>query len=208
MKRRDSLKALLLSTAGVAAAPLIGKSEKNFTPDVPKKEKEKPNSWRTDAENAHESQLQSETFFTKDEMRAIAILCDIIVPADGVSGSATQAGVPAFIEFTVKDQPDYQTPLRGGLRWLDVQCMKLFGNKFADCTSTQRLAMCDEIAYPDKVKPAFRNGVPFFNKMRDLTLTGFYTTEIGFKDIGYLGNVPNSWEGAPADELRKQGVAY
>ncbi len=208
MKRRDSLKALLLSSAGVAAAPLIGKSENNFTTDVPKKEKEKPNSWRTDAENAHESQLQSETFFTKDEMRTIAVLCDIIVPADSVSGSATQAGVPAFIEFTAKDQPDYQTPLRGGLRWLDVQCMKLYGNKFADCTITQRLAMCDEIAYPEKVKPAFRNGVPFFNKMRDLTLTGFYTSEIGIKDIGYVGNVPNNWEGVPADELRKQGVSY
>ena len=205
MKRRDSLKAILLSTAGVAAAPMIGKSA-NVVTDLPKKEK--PNSWRTDAENAYESKLQSETFFTPDEMKTIAVLCDIIVPADNVSCSATQAGVPAFIEFTAKDQPDYQIPLRGGLRWLDIQCVKLFGNKFTACTTTQRLALCDEIAYPDKVKPAFRQGVAFFNTMRNLTMTGFYTSEPGIKDIGYMGNVPNNWEGVPADELTKHGVGY
>ncbi len=208
MKRRDSLKAILIS-AGVVAAPSAGKAE-NLVLEAPIKDKEKakPDSWRTDPENVYENQLQSETFFTKDEMKTIAVLCDIIVPADAVSGSATQAGVPAFIEFTAKDQPDYQVPLRGGLRWFDIQCMKLYGNKFSDCTTAQRLAMCDEIAYPDKVKPEYRQGVAFFNRMRNLTMTGFYTSQPGIKDIGYMGNVPNNWEGVPADELRKHDVSY
>ena len=163
---------------------------------------------RTKEELVREQKLLSETFFDPHEMKTIAILADIIIPKDGTSGSATEAGVPAFIEFILKDMPQHQIPMRGGLRWLDVQCLKKFNTDFASCSSTQQIEMVDEIAYPDKAKPEMKQGVAFFNKMRDLTACGFFTSEIGVKDLGYAGNKPNQWDGVPQDVLDQYGMKY
>ena len=153
-------------------------------------------------------EITAETFFTADEMATITILADIIIPRDEVSGSASDAKVPEFIEFIVKDMPHHQVPMRGGLRWLDVQCLKRFEKPFAGCSEAQRMEMVDEIAWPAKAKPEMAQGVAFFNKMRDLTACGFYTSEIGVKDIGYMGNVPNKWNGVPDDVLKQYNIAY
>jgi hypothetical protein len=141
-------------------------------------------------------------------MKVITLLSDIIIPADTVSGSASQAKVPEFIEFIVKDMPEHQTPLRGGLRWLDVQSARLFDKSFIDVTDKQRLELVDLIAYPEKAAPEMKQGVSFFNLMRDLVTTGFYTSEMGVKDLGYMGNVPNQWNGVPDDVLKQYGYAY
>ena len=125
-----------------------------------------------------------------------------------VSGSASDAKVPEFIEFIVKDMPDHQVPMRGGLRWLDLQCLKKYEKAFKDCTSEQQIEMVDEIAYPKKAKPEMEQGVAFFNLMRNLTVTGFYTTEIGCDDVGYVGNRPNQWNGVPDDVLKQYNLAY
>ncbi len=153
-----------------------------------------------------DKKLLSETFFTPDEMATIAVLADIIIPKDEVSGSATDAGVPDFIEFIVKDLPEHQTPMRGGLRWLDMECYGRFEKAFVDCSPEQRLQVVDDIAYPNKAKPEMGPGVAFFNRMRDLTATGFYTTEIGFADIGYKGNLPGTYVGVPPEVLEEFGV--
>jgi hypothetical protein len=116
--------------------------------------------------------------------------------------------VPEFIEFIVKDIPDHQTPLRGGLRWLDLQSYKKYEKAFKDCSSDQQLAIVDEIAYPKKAKPEMAQGVAFFNLMRNLTATGFYTSQMGVKDIGYVGNSPNQWKGVPDDVLAQYKLAY
>jgi len=153
-------------------------------------------------------QLVGNTFFTPHEMATISVLADIIIPADEVSGSATQAKVPDFIEFIVKDKPEFQTPMRGGLRWLDVQMVKLYGKAFKDCSSAQQITMIDIIAFPEKAKPEMKQGVSFFNLMRNLTATGFYSSEMGIKDIGYIGNQPTRWNGVPDDVLRQYGLSY
>lgn len=163
---------------------------------------------RTPAELEHEKKLLAETFFDEHEMKTIGILADIIIPKDETSGSATDAGVPAFIEFIAKDMPHYQTPLRGGLRWLDLQCMNRYTVDFASCTPAQQLEIVDEIAFPEKAKQALQPGVAFFNTMRDLTACGFFTSEIGIKDLGYVGNKPNQWDGVPQDVLDHYKVSY
>jgi hypothetical protein len=150
----------------------------------------------------------ADKFFTAHEMQTIGVLSDIIIPKDQVSGSATDAKVPDFIEFIVKDKPDFQTPMRGGLRWLDIESNKRFNNAFKDCTPSQRIQIVDDIAYPLKAKPEMKQGVAFFNLMRNLTATGFYTSEIGVRDVGYMGNNPNQWNGVPADVLKQYGLAY
>ena len=150
----------------------------------------------------------SSTFFTGDEMKTIAVLSDIIIPRDAVSGSATDAGVPDFIEFIVKEKTEFQTPLRGGLRWLNLQSVKLFEKPFAEITPQQQVTIVDAIAFPKKAKPQMKQGVAFFTLMRNLTATGFYTSQIGVKDVGYVGNQPNQWNGVPADVLKQYGLSY
>ncbi|MEJ0080159.1 MAG: gluconate 2-dehydrogenase subunit 3 family protein [Puia sp.] len=112
-------------------------------------------------------------------MAIITLLGDIIIPKDEISGSASDAQVPAFFEFIVKDKPEHQTPLRGGLRWLDVQCLNHFNKAFKDCEHAQQMEMVDNIAWPKKAKPEMLQGVAFFNLMRNLVATGFYTSEMG-----------------------------
>jgi len=141
-------------------------------------------------------------------MATITLLGDIIIPRDEVSGSASDAKVPAFFEYIVKDMPEHQTPLRGGLRWLDLQCLNRYGNVFTACNNSQQMEMVNEIAFPKKAKPEMLQGVAFFNLMRNLTATGFYTTEIGVKDVGYIGNVPNQWNGVPDEVMKQYNLAY
>ncbi|MBP6686611.1 MAG: gluconate 2-dehydrogenase subunit 3 family protein [Lacibacter sp.] len=209
MKRRDSIKAILIGT--VASSVLVDACK---TADEKEKKAsvaaETPASTidRTKEEAELEARLMAETFFTPQEMAAITILADIIIPKDEVSGSASEAGVPDFIEFIVKDMPQHKTPMRGGLRWLDLESAKRFEKAFKDCNTQQQIAIVDDIAYPEKAKPEMKQGVAFFNLMRNLTATGFYTSQIGVKDIGYMGNTPNQWNGVPDDVLKQYGLAY
>ena len=104
--------------------------------------------------------------------------------------------------------PSHQVPMRGGLRWLDLQCYKRHEKAFKDCSKEQQIAMVDAIAYPAKAKPDMAQGVAFFNLMRDLVSTGFYTSEMGGKDLGYVGNRPNQWNGVPDEVLKQYNIAY
>ncbi|MFN4145237.1 MAG: gluconate 2-dehydrogenase subunit 3 family protein [Runella sp.] len=207
MKRRDTLKAISL---GAVTATVVGAEAQA---DVPKKPAGPPSlsdfkNGKSAAELAHDAKVAAQVFFTPQEMQTIRLLADYIIPADGQFGGATEAKVAEFIEFIVKDMPHHQTPMRGGLRWLDNQCMKQFGKKFAACTKEQHLKMLDQIAYPAQAAPEMSQGVAFFNLMRNLTATGYFTTEIGFKYLGYVGNRPNQWDGVPDDVLKKYGLSY
>jgi hypothetical protein len=164
---------------------------------------------RMPEEKANEDSLKkADKFFTPEEFATITILADIIIPKDEVSGSASDAKVADFIEFIVKDEPSQQTPLRGGLRWLDMHCLNAYQKAFKDCTAQQQIEVVDQIAYPEKAKPEMSYGVKFFNLMRNLTATGFYSTQIGWNDIGYVGNRPNQWNGVPDDVQKQYGVVY
>lgn len=163
---------------------------------------------RQPQEIEHYNKVIAGTFFTEHEMATIAILADIIIPKDEVSGSATDAGVPDFIEFIVKDMPHYQVPMRGGLRWIDRECYRRFGKNFKDSDPVQRIGVVDDIAYPKKARPEMSQGISFFTLMRNLTSTGFYTSKIGIEDIGYKGNQPNQWNGVPDEVLKQYGLAY
>jgi hypothetical protein len=164
---------------------------------------------RMQEEKAYLAKMAKEAnFFNEHEMATITVLGDIIMPKDEVSGSASDAKVPEFIEFIVKDMPTHQTPLRGGLRWLDLHCYKLYEKAFVNLTATQQIAVVDSIAYPEKAAKELAQGVAFFNSMRDLVTTGFYTTEIGVKDLGYVGNAPNQWNGVPDEVLKQYKLAY
>jgi hypothetical protein len=210
MDRRKSLK--LIATGAVAVPAVIaGCNTSDKKASEAKTNEPVFNLDRNPDELKYEKELLAkEKFFTDHEMATITILADIIIPKDEVSGSASDAKVPEFIEFIVKDMPTHQVPMRGGLRWLDMQCLKRYEKTFKDCTSRQQIELIDLIAYPEKAKKSkeLTQGVAFFSLMRNLTATGFYTSEMGVKDIGYAGNQANKWNGVPGDVLKQYNVAY
>lgn len=204
MDRRESLKLLLaggLGTGLLATASCTPKEEAELNAMIGEY-------GRTPEEKAVDEKLMADRFFTDAEMAAIAVLSDIILPADESSGSATDAGVPAFIEFMVKDIPSFKTPLRGGLMWLDIESRKRFGKDFVSISEAERLQIVDDIAWPDTARPEMIHGVRFFNRMRNLVASGYFTTRMGFDVLGYKGNTPGVWDGVPEEVLKKHGFAY
>ena len=202
MDRRKSIKAMILGTVSTAVLVEACKNSATTVAEVNMDD-------RMQEEKDYLVKVKAQpNFFTEHEMATITLLSDIIIPKDAVSGSATDAKVPEFIEFIVKDMPDHQVPMRGGLKWLDLHSYKKHAKAFTECTSKEQIGIVDEIAYPKKAAPELAQGVSFFNKIRDLVTTGFYTAEIGVKDLGYMGNVPNMWAGVPDDVLKHHGFAY
>jgi gluconate 2-dehydrogenase gamma chain len=206
MDRRKYLKTFAFGT--LSTGVLLQSCEPAKKEEAPDLTKINGGPDRQPNEIEHFKKVSAEKFLDAHEMATITILVDIIIPKDETSGSATEAGVPDFIDFIVKDMPHHQTPLRGGLKWLDLQCIKRFNKAFTDCSTSQQIEMVDEIAFPDKAKPEMSQGVAFFNHLRDLTATGFYTSKIGLADIGYMGNKPNQWDGVPQEVLDQYGVKY
>jgi hypothetical protein len=206
MNRRDSLKALGFTTLSAGLLLEACKTDTKKGAEETTTSAAGDEVGRQPYEVERDKKLHADKFFTAAEMATITVLADIIIPKDEKSGSASDAKVPDFIEFIVKDMPDHQTPMRGGLRWLDLQCLNRFGKPFTDCTKDQQIQLVDMIAYPAKAKPEMAQGVAFFNRMRDLTASGFFTSEIGVKDIGYAGNQPGKWTGVPEDILKHYGM--
>tara|TARA_R110000868_G_scaffold45201_1_gene150227 strand:+ start:3264 stop:3980 length:717 start_codon:yes stop_codon:yes gene_type:complete len=165
---------------------------------------------RTPEEKELIAKLNAEQFLNEHEQETIKILCDLILPANDTFGSASDAGVPGFIEFISKDYPNFQTPIRGGLMWLDHKSNTDFNIEFKTATEAQQKQILDTIAYPDVTIPDNKRPleVQFFSLMRNLTLTGYYTSKMGIEDLGYKGNSPNVWDGVPEDVLKQHGVAY
>ncbi len=147
--------------------------------------------------------------FTPHEWETVRLLVDLILPKDERSASATEAGVPEFMDFMLGDDPDLQTPVRGGLAWLDHECADRYAKTFVTCTAAERTAVLDDVAWPAKAKPEHAAGVAFFNRFRDLTASGFFSSRIGVQDLRYVGNTfMSEWNGCPPEALAKLGVTY
>ena len=145
-------------------------------------------------------------FFTKAEYQTVRVLSDLIIPADERSGGAIDAGVPEFMDFTMIDQPARQVSMRGGLAWFDLECHRRFDKTFVGATDAQRQAVLLDLASAEP-RPGLTHGQAFFRSFRDLTATGFWTTKMGFDDLGYIGNtVVPKWDGCPPEALRKLGL--
>ena len=157
MNRRDSLKSLTIGslvgggllTAGCNTESLVDPVVDNASGLT---------IGRTEFERERDLALMEQVFFTPEEMSLLAIVNDIILPADEKSGSATDAGVPDFIEFMAKDVPELQVKLRGGLAWLAFEAQSRYGKNFTEINLEEQLAIIDDIAYPDKNKEEFTAG--------------------------------------------------
>jgi hypothetical protein len=164
------------------------------------------------AHNAQAAQKRTATpfkprFFTRHEYATVNVLVDLLIPKDDRSGSATDAGVPQFMDFMMIDQPGRQIAMRGGLAWLDRECVTRFDKTFIACTAAERTQVLDDVSWPQKSRPELSQGVAFFNSFRDLTASGFFTSKMGIDDLQYIGNryVPE-WTGCPGEVLKKLGL--
>jgi hypothetical protein len=152
--------------------------------------------------------------FSPKEWRTVRVLSDLIIPADEKSGSATQAGVPEYIDEVVTDrhahggvESRFEAQIKGGLAWLDAEARSRFKNDFADCKPNQQREIVDLIAWPKKAAKEHSQAVAFFNRFRDLVAAGFYTSKIGIADLQFKGNVAvDHWDGCPPEVLAKLGL--
>jgi gluconate 2-dehydrogenase gamma chain len=148
-------------------------------------------------------------FFTAHEWKTVRLLADYVIPRDERSGSATDAGVPEFIDYILTDPQETergresrQTAMRGGLGWIDTECRRLFGRPFVEAAPARQVELLDAVAYAEKKGP----GTSFFSSFRDLVASGFWTSRMGILDLGFQGNVPVLWQGPPPEVLRKLGL--
>jgi hypothetical protein len=196
MDRRDAVKALALMPFAASwdlSAPQIERAAKAFdlvastAPYVPK-------------------------FFTQAEWKTVSMLADYIIPRDARSGSATDAKVPEYMDWLMADKEASlatRTAMRGGIGWIDLECDERFGTTFVNSTDPQRRQVLDDIAWPKKARPEMAHGVAFFNRFRDLTAAGFFSSEMGYKDVKFVGNVFNpNWNGCPPEAMAKLGVSH
>lgn len=208
MDRRKSLKSIVLgSVAGglavhgckpsTATEEFVESSKINYPGRVP-------------LEEELIEELTDEQFLNPHEIETLTILCDLILPPSEEFKSASDADVVSFIEFMAKDVPAHQPNIRGGLMWLDHTCNTENGVEFKAATMEQQKAILDGIAFYDPETPGNERPfeVNFFSLIRNLTMTGFYTSKIGIEEIGYNGNQPNVWDGVPEDVLEQDGVSY
>lgn len=149
---------------------------------------------------------------TEAQRHTVAALCDVIIPADEKSPSASAVGVHDFIDEWIS--APYEANRRDrelildGLKWIEEESQKRFGQTFVNAIGRQRSAICDDLCYEPEAKPEFKKAAQFFARFRDLTAGGFYTTPEGMKDVGYIGNVPlASFDGPPAGLIKKLGLA-
>ena len=161
------------------------------------------------ARNALVAAAFTPAFFTPHEYSTVRMLAELVIPRDGRSGGALDAGVPEFMDFILNENPGMQTWMRGGLAWLDLEAGERFGREFVALLDIERRAILDDIAWPKRARPEFSQGAAFFTRFRDLTASGFFASEIGVKDLRYQGNeFVMEWQGCPPAALAKLGVRY
>jgi len=187
IKRRDMLKAI----SAVPAAALIPLGTAQAAQKAPGTAAAKP------------AAAYQRKVFNEHQWETVKVLSDLIIPADERSGSASQAGVPAFMDDWLNFNGGIlKADILGGLTWLDLECNRQFGHTFIGCSPAQHKKILDRIAYPDKAAPEDSNYVGFFNRFRDLVVGGFFSSAEGVKDLPYLGNkVVPEWEGCPPNVL-------
>lgn len=154
----------------------------------------------------------SPLFFSSDEWRTVRLLVDYIIPRDDRSGSATDAKAPEFMDLMLADDltsDAAREAVRSGLEWLDSECRSRSGNRFEECSDEQRRAVLDDIAWPGRARPEMVDGVAFFTRMRDMTASAFFSSEMGWNDLQYIGHTfVTEWNGCPPAALEKLGVSY
>ena len=214
MDRRHALKIMALTAAAPTLSGCASVDDTAVPVDAPS-----PTSNPLAAGTASDPDLLAPTVawereLTGDELESLASLCDVILPADERSPAASDVGAHDFIDEWVSApyegcEEDLIT-VRGGLVWLDREASARFGSalRFRDLSAAQQHEICDDICFEDEAAEGYAAAARFFDKVRDLTSTAFWTTTEGMEDLQYVGNVPlPRWDPPPPEVLRHIGLA-
>jgi len=127
---------------------------------------------------------------TGHEYKTLQSICQTIIPPDPDFGGAIEGGAPEFIDLLSSENEQWGRTLRGGLLWLDATCSDRYVNVYLDCTADQQKEILDKIAYRKNAvtDASILQGIEFFSFVRNMTADGFFTSEIGIKYLGYIGN--------------------
>lgn len=177
ISRRDVLKSLTMGAAATSVLRVIPAKAAEYAHHMVAAEKAATKAY-------------APKFFPAHEYKTLQTLCQTIIPADGGSGGAIEAGAPEFIDLLTSENTEYQRQLAGGILWLDSTCSDRYGKAFLDCTPQQQKEILDQIAYRNNAltDPSISQGIEFFSFLRNITTDGFFTSEIGTKYLGYIGN--------------------
>ena len=203
MDRRESIRSILLGS--VAGGLLLNSCDEPA-------EKVTEKIWeyqygRNNKEAAIDKVLLETTFFTPVEEKLVTCLANLILPPNE-KGTIEQAGVVPFIGFMMVDYPDFQLPIRGGLMALNAKANKSFGQDFVILNEEEQKSILDHMAFPKEGVGKQPQEVQFFSLLRNLVVTGYFTSEVGIKELDYRGNMPNIWDGVPQEVLDEMGLSY
>ena len=217
--RREALKAIALAAASASIAdgltPSVADAQRPVqiqrAPGAPVPPKVGPRGTVTDPDLINPKSPWPR-LLSAAELVTLTALCDTIIPADDRSPSASAVGAPAYINEYVSAPYDWAeralVRVRGGLGWLEVESERRFAKRFPALTAAQRGQICDDICYLPTAKKEFQAAARFFDQIRDLTSSAFYTSDAGMKDLQYIGNVPLAkWDGPPPHVLKHLGLA-
>ena len=179
VSRRDVLKSLAMSAAATSVLRVIPAQAAEYAHHMIAAEKA-----------ATPGKSYAPKFFSAHDYKTLQALCQTIIPADADSGGAIEAGAPEFIDLLTSENKDYQRVLGGGLLWLDSTCSDRYEKVYLDCSPEQQKQVLDQIAYRNNAvsQPGLSQGVEFFSFLRNMAADGFFTSEIGIKYLGYIGN--------------------
>lgn len=194
VSRRTALKVLGAASAAAVVPPALGAAV--AAPDAAAAAPP-PKPWKP-------------AFLTASEVRTLRVLADDIIPRDGRSDSATEAGAIEFVDFHLavpETTEATRVQWRGGFRWLDAEARRRFGRRYAALAERERHAILDDLAWPDRVKPEFRAGSAFFVRVRDLVAAGFFSSRMGHEDLRWQGAAQGEWHGSPQPIMDRLGVS-
>jgi len=200
LSRKETLQWMLVASAGMTALDAAGQS--GFYQDY--------KGYGADP-NLIKGEIPWDLVMTKEQLETAHTLCEIMIPKDDHSPSASDVGVPEFINEWISapypEQANHKKPVLELLDWLEKISEEKFHLKFTALSQSQKEELCDMICYPEKTPQEWKAHSSQFALFRRLTGGAFYTTPEGMKDLKYMGNVPQlKFEGPPPEVLRKLGL--
>lgn len=213
MDRREALKVLAILAAAPTLAACRPDAEEGVATAPPPPARNPLAAGTPTDPDLISPEIPWDPVLTADELATVAALCDVIIPADDRSPSASAVGAHHFVNEWVSAPYEANREdlvlVRGGLVWIDREAGRRFGDgsRFRDLAPERKRAICDDVRYLPAAAPEHQAAARFFARVRDLTATAFYTTDEGMADIGYVGNVAlPRWDPPPPGVLRHLGL--
>jgi len=122
------------------------------------------------------------------EFGTLQKLADFVIPSDERSPGASASGAPEFIDLLASQNPQMLEIYTGGIAWLDYTMQRRYSSDFVSAKPEQQTALLDLIAYRNNESPELGPGIHFFEWARRMVVDAYYTSPIGIKEVGYMGN--------------------